>query len=68
MVSHDLPKRRLDDSGSYKLRADAERRAPGHSDGHLVLAHVQQLDAARVALEERIENVIDDLLQRFAHT
>ena len=68
LVSHDFPKRRLDDSCPYELRADTVSCAPGHSNDHLILAYVQQFDAARVVLEERIENVIDDLLHRFAHS
>ncbi len=67
LVSHDFPKRRLDDSGPNELRADTVSRAPGDPNDHLVLPHVQQLDAARVFFEERIEDVIDDLLHRFAH-
>ncbi len=67
VVPHDLSQGWLDDTGADELRADAERRAPRHSNEHLVLAHLQQLDAARVVLKERIENIVDDSLHRFTH-
>jgi hypothetical protein len=67
LVPDDLAQSRLDDAGSDELRADAKCGSSSHSNDHFFLGHVQQLDAARVVLEERVENAIDDLLHRFTH-
>jgi len=67
LVAHDLSQSRLDDPGSDELGADAIRCSSRHPHDHLVLVHSQQLDTARVALEEGIENLLDDPLHRFAH-
>jgi len=62
-----LPKGRLDDAAANVLCADSEGRPARHSNDHLIFADIQQLDAARVFLKERTENVIDDSLHRLEH-
>jgi len=67
VVSDDLSQGRLDDAAANILRPDSEGRPACHSNDHLVFADLQQLNAARVLLKERIENVVDDSLHRLEH-
>ncbi len=64
VISDDLAQGWLDDAAANVLRANPEGRPACHSNDDLVFADIQQLDAARVFLKERPENVVDDSLHR----
>ena len=66
-VSDDLSQSGFDHSGSDELCAHSVRGAAGYANDHCILAHGYELDAARVVLEERTEDIVDQLLNRLTH-
>lgn len=59
--------RRLDDASSDVFRTCAKSSATGDANDHLVVIHVDELDGARILFEQRIENLVDELLECLAH-
>jgi AcrR family transcriptional regulator len=67
LLPDDLSQRGLDDPGSNELGAHPVRGPTRNADHDLFLARGYELDRACVVLEERTQNVINELLHRLAH-
>ena len=66
-LSHHFSERGLDHPAAHELGPHSERCSTGHANPYLIVAHIDQLDTARVVFEERSEYFVDDSLHRFTH-